>query len=108
MVFMIDMIDFDGDDEIDIRGWICMFVDFGKLIYVGIYTSFCYEDCGYVSVGFFILSVNFIVTLLLCNHDGDDLLLILCSDLLFLGYYLSVVDGECDALIVVKLFVFHE
>ena len=52
MVSTIDTISLDGDDEIDIRGWIRTFADSGKPIYVGIYTSFRHEDRGYVSVGF--------------------------------------------------------
>jgi hypothetical protein len=52
MVSTIDTIALDGDEEIDIRGWIRTFADSGKPIYVGIYTSFRHEDRGYVSVGF--------------------------------------------------------
>ena len=63
MVSTIDTIDLDGDDEIDIRGWIRTFADTGKPIYVGIYTSFRHEDRGYVSVGFPIPSANFTATL---------------------------------------------
>ena len=64
MVSTIDTIDLDGDEEIDIRGWIRTFADSGKPIYVGIYTSFSHEDRGYVSVGFPIPSANFTATLL--------------------------------------------
>ena len=64
MVSTIDTIDLDGDEEIDIRGWIRTFADSGKPIYVGIYTSFRHEDRGYVSVGFPIPSANFTATLL--------------------------------------------
>ena len=63
MVSTIDTIDLDGDEEIDIRGWIRTFADSGKPIYVGIYTSFRHEDRGYVSVGFPIPSANFTATL---------------------------------------------
>ena len=52
MVSTIDTITLDGDDEIDIRGWIRTFADSGKPIYIGIYTSFRHHDRGYVSVGF--------------------------------------------------------
>ena len=63
MVSTIDTIDLDGDEEIDIRGWIRTFADSGKPIYVGIYTSFRHDDRGYVSVGFPIPSANFTATL---------------------------------------------
>ena len=64
MVSTIDTIDLDGDEEIDIRGWIRTFADSGKPIYVGIYTTFRHDDRGYVSVGFPIPSANFTATLL--------------------------------------------
>ena len=64
MVSTIDTITLDGDEEIDIRGWIRTFADSGKPIYVGIYTSFRHQDRGYVSVGFPIPSANFTATLL--------------------------------------------
>ena len=63
MVSTIDTIDLDGDEEIDIRGWIRTFADSGKPIYVGIYTTFRHDDRGYVSVGFPIPSANFTATL---------------------------------------------
>ena len=69
----IDTIDLDGDEEIDIRGWIRTFADSGKPIYVGIYTSFRHEDRGYVSVGFPIPSANFTATLLPRNAGASDL-----------------------------------
>ena len=72
MVSTIDTIDLDGDEEIDIRGWIRTFADSGKPIYVGIYTSFRHEDRGYVSVGFPIPSANFTATLLPRNIGEHD------------------------------------
>jgi hypothetical protein len=108
MVSTIDTIDFDGDDEIDVRGWIRTFADSGDPIYVGIYTSFRHEGRGYVSVGFPIPSSNFTATLEPHNVDGDGLLLWSRSDLPFPGHYLSSVDSERDALTVLKLLAFHE
>jgi hypothetical protein len=108
MVSTIDTIDFDGDDEIDIRGWIRTFADSGDPIYVGIYTSFRHEGRGYVSVGFPIPSSNFTATLEPHNIDGDGLLLWSRSELPFPGHYLSSVDSERDALTVLKLLAFHE
>jgi hypothetical protein len=108
MVSTIDTIDLDGDDEIDIRGWIRTFADSGDPIYVGIYTSFRHEGRGYVSVGFPIPSSNFTATLEPHNIDGDGLLLWSRSSLPFPGHYLSSVDSDRDALTVLKLLAFHE
>jgi hypothetical protein len=108
MVSTIDTIDFDGDEVIDIRGWIRTFADTGTPIYVGIYTSFRHEGRGYVSVGFPIPSSNFTATLEPRNVDGDGLLLTSHSDLPFPGHYLSSVDGDRDALTTLKLLSFHE
>jgi hypothetical protein len=108
MVSTIDTIDLDGDEEIDIRGWIRTFADSGRPIYVGIYTSFRHEDRGYVSVGFPIPSANFTATLLPCNARDHDFLLTSRSELAFPGHYLSSVDSERDALTVLKLLSFQE
>src|SRR3954452_1990965 len=108
MVSTIDTIDLDGNDEIDIRGWIRTFADSGKPIYVGIYTSFRHEDRGYVSVGFPIPSANFTATLEPCNAGDHDFLLTSQSELAFPGHYLSSVDSERDALTVLKLLYFQE
>jgi hypothetical protein len=108
MVSTIDTIDLDGDEEIDIRGWIRTFADSGKPIYVGIYTTFRHEGRGYVSVGFPIPSANFTATLDPRNAGDGELLLTSRSDLPFPGHYLSSVDGERDALTVLKLLAFEE
>jgi hypothetical protein len=108
MVSTIDTIALDGDEEIDIRGWIRTFADSGKPIYVGIYTSFRHEDRGYVSVGFPIPGANFTATLLPRNEGAHDLLLTSRSALPFPGHYLSSVDSERDALTVLKLLAFQE
>ena len=108
MVSTIDTIDLDGDEEIDIRGWIRTFADSGKPIYVGIYTSFRHEGRGYVSVGFPIPSANFTATLEPHNAGEHDLLLTSRSRLPYPGHYLSSVDSERDALTVLKLLSFQE
>jgi hypothetical protein len=108
MVSTIDTIDLDDDEVIDIRGWIRTYADSGRPIYVGIYTSFRHEDRGYVSVGFPIPSANFTATLEPRNVNGHDLLLTSKSRLAFPGHYLSSVDGERDALTVLKLLAFQE
>jgi hypothetical protein len=108
MVSTIDTIALDGNEEIDIRGWIRTFADSGKPIYVGIYTSFRHEGRGYVSVGFPIPSANFTATLLPYNAGDHDLLLTSRTQLAFPGHYLSSVDSERDALTVLKLLYFQE
>jgi hypothetical protein len=108
MVSTIDTIDLDGDEQIDIRGWIRTFADTGKPIYVGIYTSFRHDGRGYVSVGFPIPNANFTATLEPRNVGEHDLLLTSRSDLAFPGHYLSSVDSERDALTVLKLLAFQE
>jgi hypothetical protein len=108
MVSTIDTITLDGDEEIDIRGWIRTFADSGKPIYVGIYTSFRHQDRGYVSVGFPIPSANFTATLLPCNAGEHDFVLTSRTELEFPGHYLSSVDSERDALTVLKLLYFQE
>jgi hypothetical protein len=108
MVSTIDTIDLDDDEVIDIRGWIRTFADSGRPIYVGIYTSFRHEGRGYVSVGFPIPSANFTATLEPRNANEHDLLLTSRSRLPFPGHYLSSVDGDRDALTVLKLLAFQE
>jgi hypothetical protein len=108
MVSTIDTIALEGDEEIDIRGWIRTFADSGKPIYVGIYTSFRHDDRGYVSVGFPIPSANFTATLLPRNAGEHDFVLTSRSELAFPGHYLSSVDSERDALTVLKLLYFQE
>jgi hypothetical protein len=108
MVSTIDTIASDGDEVIDIRGWVRTFADSGKPIYVGIYTSFRHEDRGYVSVGFPIPSANFTATLLPCNAGEHDLVLTSRTELAYPGHYLSSVDSERDALTVLKLHYFQE
>jgi hypothetical protein len=108
MVSTIDTIAQDGDEEIDIRGWIRTFADSGQPIYVGIYTSFRYEDRGYVSVGFPIPSANFTATLLPSNVGEHGFLLTSKTELAFPGHYLSSVNSERDALTVLKLLYFQE
>jgi hypothetical protein len=108
MVSTIDTITLDGNEAIDIRGWIRTFADSGKPIYVGIYTSFRHEDRGYVSVGFPIPSANFTATLLPCNAGEHDLELTSRTELAYPGHYLSSVDSERDALTALKLLYFQE
>jgi hypothetical protein len=108
MVSTIDTIDLDDDEVIDVRGWVRTFADSGKPIYVGIYTSFRHEDRGYVSVGFPLPSANFTATLLPRNVGDHDFELTSRTELPYPGHYLSSIDGDRDALTVLKLLSFHE
>jgi hypothetical protein len=108
MISTIDTIALDGNEQIDIRGWIRTFADSGKPIYVGIYTSFRHDDRGYVSVGFPIPNANFTATLLPRNAGEHDFELTSRSELPFPGHYLTSVDSQRDALTVLKLLTFEE
>jgi hypothetical protein len=108
MVSTIDTITLEGNDEIDIRGWIRTYADSGKPIYVGIYTSFRHQNRGYVSVGFPIPRANFTATLLPSNAGEHDFVLTSRTELDFAGHYLSSVDSERDAITVLKLLYFQE
>ncbi len=107
MVSTIDTVDLEGDEGIEIRGWVRTFADSGKPIYVGIYTSFRHEGRGYVSVGFPLPDANFTATLLPENRDGG-LVLSSRTELPYPGHYLSIVEAETGELTVMKLLYFHE
>jgi hypothetical protein len=100
VVSMIDTIDFEGDEIIDVRGWVRAFEATGEAIYVGVYTTFRHEDIGYVSVGFPLPDANFTATLLPYNQDGGHLLLkSRDTGLDYPGHYLSTKEeGELTVL----------
>lgn len=100
VVSTIDTIDFEGDDIVDVRGWVRAFEATGEAIYVGVYTTFRHEDRGYVSVGFPLPEANFTATLLPYNHQGTHFLLkSRDTGLDYPGHYLSVKEnGELTVL----------
>ena len=53
-----------GAEGVDVRGWIRSYSDTDEPIYVGIYTTYRYDDRGYVSVGFPVPEGSFTATLL--------------------------------------------
>jgi hypothetical protein len=108
MVSTIDTVELEGEEGIDIRGWIRTFADSGEPIYVGIYTSFRHQGRGYVSVGFPLPDANFTATLLPKNLHEDGLLLTSRTALPFPGHYLSAVDRDTGELTVLKLLYFQE
>ena len=75
VVSYIDTIDFPGEEPVVLRGWVRAFAETDEAIYVGIYTTFRYENRGYVSVGFPLPESNFTATLLPYNHNRSDFLL---------------------------------
>ncbi len=107
VVSYIDTIDFQCDDLIDLRGWVRAFERTGEAIYVGVYTTFQYENVGYVSVGFPLPGSNFTATLLPKNHlDGNFLLTSRNTGYPFPGHYITVSENE--NLTVMRLTSFDE
>ena len=88
----IDTITLPDDDTIAVRGWIRSFTDTDEPIYVGIYTTYRYQDRGYVSVGFPVPQGSFTATLLPRDRPGGGLVLTSRSDLAHPGHYLAYVD----------------
>ena len=112
VVSYIDTIDYQSagassEDIVVLRGWVRAFSETDEAIYVGIYTTFRYEDRGYVSVGFPLPESNFTATLLPNNHNGSNFLLTSRNTgLAFPGHYLSFFDE--DELTVMNLHAFGE
>lgn len=112
VVSYIDTIDFQSDgpsteEIIVLRGWVRAFAETGEAIYVGIYTTFRYQDRGYVSVGFPLPESNFTATLLPNNHNGSNFLLTSRNTgLPFPGHYLTFFEEE--DLTVMNLHTFGE
>jgi hypothetical protein len=100
VVSYIDTIDFEGNEIIDLRGWVRAFEETGEAIYVGIYTTFQHEGVGYVSVGFPLPDSNFTATLLPNNQNGRHFLLkSRNTGLDYPGHYLSAnEDGDLTVL----------
>ena len=107
VVSYIDTIDFTADGIVDLRGWVRAYEASGEAIYVGVYTTFRYDDVGFVSVGFPLPRANFTATLrpfnleggafLLRSHDtGHD----------YTGHYLTAIED--GALTVLKVPSFAE
>ena len=112
VVSYIDTIDLQSEgapaeEIIVLRGWVRAFAETGEAIYVGIYTTFRYQDRGYVSVGFPLPESNFTATLLPNNLNGSNLLLTSRNTgLPFPGHYLTFFEE--DELTVMNLHTFGE
>ena len=100
VVSYIDTIDFQGNEIIDLRGWVRAFEETGEAIYVGVYTTFRHGDIGYVSVGFPLPESNFTATLLPYNQNGRHFLLkSRNTGLDYPGHYLATnEDGDLTVL----------
>ncbi len=107
VVSYIDTIDYFGPQTVEIRGWVRAFAETGEAIYVGIYTTFRYEDVGYVSVGFPLPESNFTATLLPYNLPGGSFMLrSRDTSLSFPGHYLTFIEE--DELTVLAMPAFSE
>ena len=102
----IDTIALGGDGTAEeprvVRGWIRSFADTDEPIYVGIYTTYCADGRGYVSVGFPVPYGNFTATLVPRRRDRGGLTLTSRGDG-HAGHYLTYIDpqsGELTALAV--------
>lgn len=81
-------------DDVTVRGWIRSFVDTGKPIYVGIYTTYRHQGRGYVSVGFPLPQASFTATLVPSARPGGGLVLDSRSELDQAGHYLTYIDPQ--------------
>jgi hypothetical protein len=82
-----------------IRGWIRSFVDTDEPIYVGIYTTYRHEGCGYVSVGFPVPQGSFTATLAPTLRTDRGLTLTSHANTsTHPGHYLTYVDPDTRAL----------
>src|SRR6478609_539432 len=104
----IDTITLPDDDTIAVRGWIRSFTDTDEPIYVGIYTTYRYEDRGYVSVGFPVPQGSFTATLLPRDRPGGGLVLTSRSDLDQPGHYLTYIEPTTRDLTTLAVHGFSE
>lgn len=104
----IDTITPRGAGEVSVRGWIRAFSDTDEPIYVGVYTTYRYEDRGYVSVGFPVPQGSFTATLEPRNLDGGGLLLTSRSTLDQPGHYLAYKDQQTGKLTALAVAGFGE
>jgi hypothetical protein len=104
----IDTITAPGEDVVAVRGWIRSFADTDEPIYVGIYTTYRHEGCGYVSVGFPAPHGSFTATLLPRARPGGGLVLTSRSDLDQPGHYLTYIDPATRDLTALEVHGFAE
>jgi hypothetical protein len=98
----------DDASVVAVRGWIRSFADNDEPIYVGVYTTYRYEDRGYVSVGFPIPQANFTATLAPSARPGGGLVLSSRSELEHPGHYLTYIDPESRELTTAAVHGFAE
>jgi hypothetical protein len=71
----IDVIDYNHDKVIDLRGWVRTYAGSEVVVYVGIYTTKQLSDGAYVSVGFPLPDANLTATLVPMNSGKHDFVL---------------------------------
>ena len=105
----IDTIDFNNDSLPDLRGWVRLYTETKKVIYVGIYTTINIDKKCYVSVGFPFQELNLTATLAPINIKPDSLLLSSKSNKKFkyAGDYLVNIEDD-QSMSVIKLKWFRE
>jgi hypothetical protein len=104
----IDTITPEGSDIIGTRGWIRSFAETGAPIYVGIYTTYRYEERAYVSVGFPLPSASFTATLAPRARAGGGLVLSSEDEGSHPGHYLTYIDAGSGALTALRVGGFAE
>jgi hypothetical protein len=104
----IDTIDTNDDGIADVRAWIRSFADTDEPIYVGIYTTYRYQDRGYVSVGFPLPQASFTATLVPRAREGGGLTLTSRSDIAHAGHYLTYIDPATRELTALAVHGFAE
>jgi hypothetical protein len=105
----IDTIASPDDGVVAVRGWIRSFADNDEPIYIGVYTTYRYEDRGYVSVGFPLPQASFTATLVPSARPGGGLMLSSRSDsLTHPGHYLTYIDAESRELTTAAVHGFAE
>jgi hypothetical protein len=91
-----------------LRGWIRSYEDNDEPIYVGIYTTYRYEDRGYVSVGFPLPQASFTATLAPYGRPDGGLTLTSRTELPHPGHYLAHIDAPTRELTAVAVHGFGE
>ncbi|MEZ4503060.1 MAG: hypothetical protein R3C39_10580 [Dehalococcoidia bacterium] len=95
VVSAIDTLTVPADPPHDLRVWTRSYAANGDALYVGVYTTYLYQQSGFVSVGFPLPKGNFTATLRAENGPGGALFLQTRRDELgHAGHYLSAVESD--------------
>lgn len=96
------------DGTVSVRGWVRSFADNDEPIMIGIYTTYTYKGCGYVSVGFPVPEGSFTATLLPRSRPDRGLTLTSRVHDGQAGHYLTYVDSAVDELTALAVHGFEE